>query len=237
MQRKAVIAAALAVGVWVGMQQEAVAQTSPDSTLRTGTAPQTGATGSNSTGTSANTTVMPPSNTSVSTQSAGNAYGDMGRGRESRGGMLPGGSTGRDLALSAARSADHTMLFRALRVSGLTEQAAGKGPFTVFAPTNEAFRKIGSETLDPLMQPANKGKLIRLLANHVVKGNLTADQLQDGQKLKTLAGGTLTVSKQGETVTLTDAQGNTATVNRADIEATNGVIHSVDTVFLPAAGK
>lgn len=151
--------------------------------------------------------------------------------------MKPGGTTNRDLAISAAKSADHTVLFRALRASGLTEQASGTGPYTVFAPTNDAFNQLPAGTLDQLLKPAGKQQLIKLLAYHVVKGKYTADQLQDGQKLKTVTGATLTVGKQGDTITITDGQGGTATINRADIEATNGMIHSVDTVLMPASGK
>lgn len=147
-----------------------------------------------------------------------------------------GGATGKDLAISAAKSADHTTLFRALRVSGLTEQAAGKGPYTVFAPTNEAFDKLPAGTLDELLKPAAKAKLSKVLAYHVVKGKLTSAQLQDGTKLRTVTGGVLTVGKQGDAVTITDGAGNTATVNQPDIEATNGVIHSIDAVLMPAAG-
>jgi uncharacterized surface protein with fasciclin (FAS1) repeats len=148
-----------------------------------------------------------------------------------------GGATGKDLAISAAKSADHTILFRALRVSGLTEQAAGKGPYTVFAPTNEAFDKLPAGTLDELLKPAAKAKLSKVLAYHVVKGKLTSAQLQEGTKLRTVTGGVLTVGKQGDAVTITDGAGNTATVNQADIEATNGIIHSIDAVLMPAAGS
>lgn len=151
--------------------------------------------------------------------------------------MKPGGATGKDLTISAAKSASHTMLFRALRVSGLTDQASGKGPYTVLAPTNDAFDKLPAGTFDELMKPAAKQKLVKLLAYHVVKGKLMAADLQDGQKLKTVAGGTLTVNKEGDVVTIVDGAGNSATINQADIEATNGVIHSVDTVLMPAGGK
>ncbi|CCH55018.1 beta-Ig-H3/fasciclin [Fibrisoma limi BUZ 3] len=171
---------------------------------------------------------------SQNTMSRSDSTGTTSMGSMSESGMKPGGSTGKDLAISAAKSADHTILFRALRVSGLTDQAAGKGPYTVFAPTNDAFGKLPSGTLDELMKPAAKKKLVNLLAGHVVKGKYSAEDLQDGQKLKTVTGKTLTVSKQGETVTISDAAGNTATVNQADIEATNGVIHSIDTVLAPA---
>jgi len=151
--------------------------------------------------------------------------------------MKPGGATGRDLTISAAKSANHTLLFRALRVSGLTEQASGKGPYTVFAPTNDAFGQLPDGTMDNLFKPASKQQLVKLLAYHVVKGNYPASALQDGQKLKTVTGGTLTVSKQGDAITITDGRGSTATINQADIQATNGVIHSVDTVLMPASGK
>ncbi|MVM38026.1 fasciclin domain-containing protein [Spirosoma sp. HMF3257] len=144
--------------------------------------------------------------------------------------------TGKDLAITGARSASHTTLFRAMRVSGLTEQASEKGPYTVFAPTNEAFDKLPAGTMDELMKPAAKAKLVKLLAYHVVKGKYTADQLQDGQKLKTVTGGTLTVGKQGDTLTITDGAGNTATVDPGDAEATNGFVYSIDSVLMPTAG-
>ena len=151
--------------------------------------------------------------------------------------MKPGGMTGKDLTISAAKSASHTTLFRALRVSGLTDQSSAKGPYTVFAPTNEAFDKLPAGTLDELLKPAARAKLVKVLSYHVVKGKLKAADLQDGQKLKTVTGGTLTVNKQGDAVTIVDGAGNSATVNQADIEATNGVIHSVDTVLMAAGGK
>ncbi|ADB37449.1 fasciclin domain-containing protein [Spirosoma linguale] len=149
--------------------------------------------------------------------------------------MKPGSSTGKDLAISAAKSANHTILFRALRVSGLTEQASGKGPYTVFAPTNEAFEKLPAGTMEEFWKPAGKPKLVKLLAYHVVKGKFTADQLQDGQKLKTVTGGTLIVGKQGDNITITDGAGNTATINQADVEATNGIVHSIDSILMPTA--
>lgn len=144
-------------------------------------------------------------------------------------------NTGKDLAISAAKSATHTILFKALRVSGLTEQASGKGPYTVFAPTNEAFEKLPTGTLDDLLKPAAKAKLQKLLAYHVVKGEYPADKLQDGQTLKTVTGGTLTIGKQGDTMTVTDGSGNTATINPEGAEATNGIIHSIDTVLMPGS--
>jgi len=169
------------------------------------------------------------SGSTASGSGTGSGSGTRFGGRERR-----GGSTGRDLTLSAARSADHTILFRALRVSGLTDQASGKGPYTVFAPTDQAFNSLAAGTVENLMKPANKQRLVRLLAAHVVKGSLSAEQLQDGQTLKTLTGATLTVSKEGETVTITDAQGNAARVVHPDIKATNGTVHAIDAVLVPA---
>lgn len=151
--------------------------------------------------------------------------------------LKPGGMTGKDLTISSAKSANHTTLFRALRVSGLTDQASSKGPYTVFAPTNDAFDKLPSGMLSELLKPAAKAKLVKVLSYHVVKGKLKAADLQDGQKLKTLTGGTLTVNKQGDSVTIVDGAGNSATVNQADIEATNGVVHSVDTVLMATGGN
>ncbi len=151
--------------------------------------------------------------------------------------MKPGGTTGRDLIVSAARSGSHTTLFRLMRVSGLTDQASGKGPFTVFAPTNEAFDKLPAGTLDELIKPTGKAKLTKVLAYHVVRGKVRAEQLQDGQTLRTVTGGVLTVNKEGDAITITDGAGNTATINQADIEATNGMIHSVDAVLMPATGS
>ena len=145
-------------------------------------------------------------------------------------------ATGRDLAISAAKSANHTVLFRALRMSGLTEQASAKGPYTVFAPTNEAFGKLPAGTMDELLKPAARAKLTKILAYHIIKGKYTAEQLQDGQKLKTAMGGTLTVGKQGDTLTITDGAGNTAIVAPTDAEATNGMVFSIDTVLMSSAG-
>jgi hypothetical protein len=139
MQKKAVFAITLAVGLLVGANKAVVAQTVQDTTSRTNSSSPTGAT-------SAKPNPL-GSSTSVSTQSSANAYGPMGAGRESRGGMKAGGSTDRDLAISAAKSADHTVLFRALRVSGLSEQAAGKGPYVQVEAGETAVVSCGKRKL------------------------------------------------------------------------------------------
>lgn len=143
-------------------------------------------------------------------------------------------ATNKDLAGSAAISPDHTTLLKALQAAGLADQAKGKGPYTVFAPTNAAFDKLPAGTLDKLLMPANKKMLSGILTYHVVAGSYKAAALKDGQKLKTVEGEMLTVKKQGDSVMIVDAKGGSATVQKADIIATNGVVHSIDAVLMPS---
>ncbi len=143
-------------------------------------------------------------------------------------------STGKDLAASAGLSPEHSTLLKALQATGLADQAKGAGPFTVFAPTNNAFSKVPSATLTELMKPSMKKQLTNILATHVVPGNVLAADLTDGQTLKTVNGETLTVSKQNGTVIIKDGKGGSATVTTPDIKATNGVVHSIDTVLMPS---
>ncbi|RIV24034.1 fasciclin domain-containing protein [Fibrisoma montanum] len=145
-----------------------------------------------------------------------------------------GASTGKDLAASAGMSSDHTTLLQALQAAGLADRAKGAGPYTVFAPTNDAFAKLPAGTLDNLLKPEMKKQLTGILATHVVQGSVKAADLKDGQTIKTVNGETLTVSKQGDTVMIKDAKGGSATVTMADIQATNGVVHSIDTVLMPS---
>ena len=142
-------------------------------------------------------------------------------------------ATNMDLAASAAISPNHTTLLAALQAAGLADKAKDKGPYTVFAPTNAAFDKLPAGMLDQLLLPASKAQLSNLLAYHVVPGSYKAAALKDGQKLKTVAGQTLTVKKQGKSVMIVDANGGSATVDKADIQATNGVVHSIDAVLMP----
>ena len=142
-------------------------------------------------------------------------------------------ATNKDLARSLAGAPDFSTLQTALLASGLADKAKDQGPYTIFAPSNDAFDKLPSGALQSLTQPANKAKLAALLANHVVSGSFTAADLKDGQTLKTVGGGTLTVRKQGSSVMLTDAKGGSATVTTADIQATNGTVHAVDSVLMP----
>jgi uncharacterized surface protein with fasciclin (FAS1) repeats len=106
----------------------------------------------------------------------------------------------------------------------------GKGPFTVFAPTNASFEKLGSDQLQSLLEPANRDQLTNILTYHVVPGELKAADLSDGQTLETVAGETLSVKVDGDKVTVGDA-----TVVQPDVEASNGVVHVIDGVLTPTA--
>jgi uncharacterized surface protein with fasciclin (FAS1) repeats len=128
----------------------------------------------------------------------------------------------------AIGSPDHTTLVAALTAAGLVETLKGAGPFTVFAPTNAAFTALPAGTVEGLLKPESKAALTGILTYHVVAGNVKAADLKDGQKVKTLQGGELTVSiKEGK------VKINGANVTAADLAGSNGVIHVVDGVLLP----
>ena len=143
---------------------------------------------------------------------------------------------------NAVNSKDHTTLVAAVKAAGLVDTLSGRGPFTVFAPTNAAFNKLPPGTVDTLVKPENKQKLTGILTYHVVAGRLTAadlaKQVRDGggtAKLKTVAGGELTVRDAGGgKLEITDAKGGKSTVTIAAVLQSNGVIHVVDTVLLPS---
>ena len=142
-------------------------------------------------------------------------------------------ATGTDLAGSLASATDFSTLQTALVAAGLADKAKEAGPFTVFAPSNAAFSKLPAGTLQTLTQPASKAMLQGILAYHVVSGNVMAADLKDGQTIKTVSGGTLTVRKKGNAVMLVDAKGGSAMVTTADIQATNGTVHAIDSVLMP----
>lgn len=139
--------------------------------------------------------------------------------------------TNANLTLSIAKSAEHTTLFRLLRASGLTDYSSGKGQYTVFAPTNQAFDTFTEDQLRELLLPSSKDRLAKLLAYHVVKGYLTTDQLSDGQTLTNVLGQILVIHKQEDRITIEDARGGVATVMQANIRTTNGVVYSIDQVL------
>lgn len=142
---------------------------------------------------------------------------------------------------NAVNSADHTTLVAAVKAAGLVETLSGAGPFTVFAPTNAAFEKLPAGTVDNLLKPENKDTLTKILTCHVVAADAMSDAIKgmvqkDGGKhtVATVGGCDFTVTTKGGNVMIEDGQGNMATVTVADVKQSNGVIHVIDTVLLPA---
>jgi uncharacterized surface protein with fasciclin (FAS1) repeats len=139
------------------------------------------------------------------------------------------------IVANAVNSKDHTTLVAAVKAAGLVDTLSGPGPFTVFAPTNAAFGKLPKGTVETLVKPENKATLTKILTYHVVAGKLNADQLMDGQRLTTVEGEQLTVKKAGGRVMIIDAKGGASTVTIADVNQSNGVIHVVNQVLMPAS--
>ncbi len=140
----------------------------------------------------------------------------------------------------ASGNEDFATLVAAVTAADLGETLSGEGPFTVFAPTNAAFEKLPEGTVDGLLKPEAKDGLAGILTYHVISGKTMAEALDaaivDGQgkaELVTVQGATLTAEAKMGAVVLTDAAGNTANVTAADVEASNGVIHVIDTVLMP----
>jgi uncharacterized surface protein with fasciclin (FAS1) repeats len=140
----------------------------------------------------------------------------------------------KNIVQNAVNSKDHTTLVAAVKAAGLVDTLEGKGPFTVFAPTNAAFGKLPAGTVDTLVKPENKATLTKILTYHVVAGKLEASDLTDGKKLKTVQGEELTVKRSGDTVMIIDAKGGSSTVTIPNVNQSNGVIHVVDTVLMPS---
>jgi uncharacterized surface protein with fasciclin (FAS1) repeats len=134
---------------------------------------------------------------------------------------------------NAVNSKDHTTLVAAVKAAGLVSTLEGKGPFTVFAPTNVAFGKLPAGTVDTLVKPENKPTLTKILTYHVVAGRLQASDLADGKVLKTVEGEQITVKNDNGKISLTDEKGGMSHVTIADVNQSNGVIHVVDTVLMP----
>jgi len=146
----------------------------------------------------------------------------------------------KDIIDNAVHSADHTTLVAAVKAAGLVDTLKGAGPFTVFAPTNDAFAKLPAGTVDNLLKPENKDTLTKVLTYHVVAGRLSASdlkkQIQAGHgqaSLKTVSGGTLIAMMQGKSIVLKDEKGGTSMVTIPNVFQSNGVIHVVDAVVLP----
>jgi uncharacterized surface protein with fasciclin (FAS1) repeats len=146
----------------------------------------------------------------------------------------------RDIIDNAVNSADHTTLVAAVKAAGLVETLKSKGPFTVLAPTNEAFAKLPAGTVDMLLKPENKEMLTKILTYHVLAGKFDsqaiAKRIRKGHgsaKFTTVSGDTLTASMSGKDLILRDVKGGTARVTTGDVYQSNGVIHVVDSVLLP----
>ena len=137
-------------------------------------------------------------------------------------------TSGKNLAENATAVPQMSTLTAALKAAGLADKATSGGPYTVFAPTNEAFDALPAGTVDNLLKPENKAKLVDILTYHVVPGNVMAADLKDGQELTTIEGKKLTVSISGSTVTV-----NGASVVKADVKSSNGVTHVINQVLMP----
>ena len=142
---------------------------------------------------------------------------------------------------NAVNSKDHTTLVAAVKAAGLVETLSGKGPFTVFAPVNAAFEALPAGTVDTLLKPENKDQLTKVLTCHVVAADAMSSAIgkmiaDDGgtHPVKTVGGCMLQAKMDGDKITLTDENGGVATVTIADVKQSNGVIHVIDTVLLPA---
>ena len=146
----------------------------------------------------------------------------------------------KNIVENAVNSADHTTLVAAVQAAGLVETLQGDGPFTVFAPTNEAFAKLPAGTVETLLKPENKDQLVKILTCHVVAANAMAADvskmvMDDGgaHTVKTVGGCEFTAMEKDGKIMIKDGQGNVANVTIADVKQKNGVIHVIDTVLLP----
>ncbi|MES2534748.1 MAG: fasciclin domain-containing protein [Pseudomonadota bacterium] len=147
----------------------------------------------------------------------------------------------KDIIDNAVNSADHTTLVAAVKAAGLVETLKGKGPFTVFAPTNAAFGKLPAGTVDTLVKPESKAALTKILTYHVVPGRLDYKALESAIKkqkgkaeLATASGGKLYFAMNGKrNINVMDESGNTASISTYDVYQSNGVINVVDTVLMP----
>lgn len=155
---------------------------------------------------------------------------------EEEAGVMVGGAKmvpSKDIVDNAVNSTDHTTLVAAVKAAGLVETLKGAGPFTVFAPTNEAFNKLPAGTVDNLVKPENKAKLTNILTYHVVSGSYKSTDLKDGQMLKTVQGEELSVWNKDGKWMIKDAKGNTANITIADVISSNGVTYVIDGVLMP----
>lgn len=147
----------------------------------------------------------------------------------------------KNIVENAVNSKDHTTLVAAVKAAGLVDTLMGPGPFTVFAPTNDAFAALPAGTVETLLKPENKATLVKILTAHVVAGNLSGEELmrkarasKDGFfNLMTVSGDALSAQVKGRNLYIYDEMGNAARVTIADVNQSNGVIHVVNKVLLP----
>lgn len=147
----------------------------------------------------------------------------------------------KNIVENAVNSKDHTTLVAAVQAAGLAETLSGAGPFTVFAPTNAAFEKLPAGTVETLLKPENKDQLTKILTCHVVAANALSGAIEKMvaddkgmHPVKTVGGCEFTAMMDGDKIQIKDGQNNVATVTIADVKQSNGVIHVIDTVLLPA---
>ncbi len=146
----------------------------------------------------------------------------------------------RNIVVNASNSPIHKTLVAAVKAAGLVDTLSGPGPFTVFAPTDDAFSKLPAGTVETLLKPENKATLAKILTYHVVAGKISSKQLEkmihEGKgsaTVTTVEGGKLTATLSGTNITLTDEKGGTAVVTIADEYQSNGIIHVVNNVLMP----
>ena len=146
----------------------------------------------------------------------------------------------KNIVQNAVNSKDHTTLVAAVKAAGLVDTLSGAGPFTVFAPTNEAFAKLPAGTVENLLKPENKPTLVKILTYHVVPGRITAGQIaamaarnHGNATLKTVEGENLKFMKSGGGWVVVDAKGDKARITIPNVMQSNGVIHVIDTVLMP----
>ena len=146
----------------------------------------------------------------------------------------------KNIVQNAVNSKDHTTLVAAVKAAGLVDTLSGKGPFTVFAPTNAAFAKLPKGTVETLLKPENKDQLTKILTCHVVAAKALAPAImgmikddKGAHPVKTVGGCTFTAKMMGSKIVIEDGKGRVATVTIADVNQSNGVIHVIDTVLLP----
>ncbi len=172
-----------------------------------------------------------PSTTQSGTTQSGTTQPSTASDSSAAGASTQTATAGGDIVETATKAGSFNTLIAAIEAAGLTETLKGAGPYTVFAPTDEAFAKLPAGTLDELLKPENKEKLKSLLSYHVVPGNVKAADVakMNGKTAKTVQGGTLSIN------TAEGVKVGNATVKQTDIVASNGVIHVIDSVLMPSS--